>query len=165
MTDIQQLIPDLDTLHQVDQAHLLGAQLLARALVAQALQVPVMAWPVRAGFASPAEDYIERRLDFNDLLVDQPDATFVVRAKGRSMEKARIYDDALLVVSRAANAKHGDIVVAVVDGDFTVKRLWRQRGITRLVAESDDFADLEFSDGQTMEVWGVVTWILNRAPQ
>ncbi|RZJ01224.1 MAG: translesion error-prone DNA polymerase V autoproteolytic subunit [Rubrivivax sp.] len=132
--------------------------------MAQALHVPVMAWSVPAGFASPAEDYIERRLDFNDLLVDQPDATFVVRAKGRSMEKARIYDDALLVVSRAITARHKHIVVAVVDGEFTVKRLWREDGVTRLVAESDDFPDIEFSEGQTLEVWGVVKWVLNRAP-
>ncbi|RZI76362.1 MAG: hypothetical protein EOP38_29185 [Rubrivivax sp.] len=89
-----------------------------------------MAGPVPAGFASPAEDYIERRLDFNDLLVDRPDATFVVRAKGRSMEKARIYDDALLVVSPAATARHKSIVVAIVDGEFTVKRLWKKGGVT-----------------------------------
>jgi DNA polymerase V len=142
-----------------------GTLTAARAVIGLPCPLPLMAWPVRAGFASPAEDYIEARLDLNDLLSSQPEATFFVRVRGRSMVKAGIDDGDLLVVNRALQATHGDIIIAVVDGDHTVKRLHAQGGIVRLVAESDEHPSIHLVEGQTLEVWGVVTSVIKQFRQ
>ncbi|MBV7387531.1 translesion error-prone DNA polymerase V autoproteolytic subunit [Pasteurellaceae bacterium TAE3-ERU1] len=87
------------------------------------LRIPFVLAHVKAGFPSPAEDYIERYLDLNELCISHPDATYFVRAQGESMVEAGIFDDDVLVVDRARQAQHGDIVIACVAGEFTVKKL------------------------------------------
>lgn len=126
------------------------------------MRLPLMAWPVRAGFPSPAEDHIEARLDLNELLIEQPEATFFVRAQGQSMVKAGIDDGDILVVNRAREAAHGSVVIALVDGDYTVKRLWRRGGAVRLLAESEGHASIDLAEGQVCEVWGVVTAVVKQ---
>ena len=127
-----------------------------------ALPLPLMAWSVRAGFPSPAEDHIEGRLDLNELLVTHPLATFLVRVKGQSMVLAGIQNDDYLIVNRALQAAHGSIVIALVDGDYTVKRLHKREGVFKLTAANDDFPAIEFVDGQVCEVWGVVTAVIKK---
>ena len=123
---------------------------------------PLFLSRVPAGFPSPAEDYVECGLDLNEHLIAHREATFFVRVKGHSMTGAGIRDGDLLVVDRALEAGDGDIVVAVVDGELTVKRLWRRGGRVRLLAENPAFAPIELKDGQELAVWGVVTSVIHR---
>lgn len=117
---------------------------------------------VPAGFPSPADDYVEAFLDLNEHLIEHKDATFFVQAVGDSMIGAGIQDGSLLVVDRALEAKHNDIVIAVIDGELTVKRLEKHRGKIRLVAENAAYLPIEFEEGQELTIWGVVTSVIQR---
>lgn len=122
---------------------------------------PLFAHAVRAGFPSPADDYVADTLDLNEHLIRHREATFFVRARGHSMVGAGIHDNDLLVVDRALTARHGSIVIAVVDGEFTVKRLEKRGARVRLRAEHPDYAPIDFQDGQELHVWGVVTQVIH----
>ncbi|GHC59253.1 hypothetical protein GCM10010096_35760 [Alcaligenes pakistanensis] len=127
-------------------------------------QLPVYVWTtpstVQCGFPSPAEDHAQKRLDLNELLINQPDATFFMRVRGPSMRDAGIDDGDYVVIDRSIEAKHGQVVLAVVDGEFTIKRLFRRAGRVKLQAANPTFSDIEFRDGQELTIWGVVTWTL-----
>lgn len=113
-----------------------------------------------AGFPSPAQDYVDQSLDLNEYLVRNKTATFFFRVAGWSMRDAGISDGDLLVVDRSIDPKHGHIVVASVDGDFTVKKLYRRSGVVELRPANPDFKPIPFSDGQELVIWGVVTSIV-----
>lgn len=126
-----------------------------------ASQAPLLVKLIRnrvcAGFPSPAEDLGAQRIDLAQLLVVHPQATYFLRASGHSMVEAGIFDNDILVVDRAIKPRHNHIVVAVVDGDFTVKRLHqRAGGSIKLKAANPTFVDIVPKEGQTIEVWGVV---------
>ena len=91
------------------------------------------------------------------MLIKHPQATYLLKASGHSMVEAGIFDDDILVVDRAVKPRHNHIVVAVVDGDFTVKRLYQRAGQIKLKAANPTFADITPKDGQEIVVWGVVT--------
>lgn len=118
---------------------------------------PLYLSKVAAGFPSPADNYIERRLDLNEHLIKHKEATFFVRVNGDSMTGAGIFDNDLLVVDRAINPDVGRIVVASVNGELTVKRLMRNDGKLWLVAENSAYAPIEMKDGMDCVIWGVVT--------
>ena len=126
----------------------------------QRAERPLFLSRVPAGFPSPAEDYVEGSLDLNEHLIAHREATFFMRVQGHSMTGAGIQDGDLLVVDRSLEAGDGDIVVAVVDGELTVKRLWRRGGRVRLLAENPAYAPIDLKDGQELAVWGVVTNII-----
>ena len=111
---------------------------------------------VRAGFPSPAEDFQAKRIDILERLVKHPQATYSMTVRGESMREAGIFDGDVLLVDRAIKPGHGQIVVAVVDGEFTCKQLWLRGGHLKLKAANPTFADITPSEGQTVEVWGVV---------
>ena len=115
---------------------------------------------VQCGFPSPAEDHQHKRLDLNDLIIHQADATYFMRVRGPSMRDAGIDDGDYVVIDRSVEPKHGQIVLAVVDGEFTIKRLFRRAGKVKLMAANPTFPDIELRDGQELFVWGVVTWTL-----
>ncbi len=117
---------------------------------------------LQCGFPSPAEDHAEQRLDLANLLVGQPDATFFMRVRGPSMRDAGIDDGDIVVIDRSIAPQHRHIVVAVLDGEFTIKRLYRKGRIVRLEAANPTFPNIEIKDGQELVVWGVVTWTLRR---
>lgn len=121
------------------------------------IYLPLFSHKVAAGFPSPADDYIEGRLSLDEHLIQHKDATFFVRAKGNSMVGAGIFDGDLLVVDKSLLPKSGDIVIAVVDGDLTVKRLIKRGSNITLQPENPRFKEIEFKDGQELVVWGVVT--------
>jgi len=123
----------------------------------QAIHIPLCGDKVAAGFPSPATDYIEDRLSLDEHLIQHRDTTFFVRAKGDSMVMAGIFDNDLLVVDRSLNPVSGDIVIAVVDGDLTVKRLIKRGETVTLKPENRHYPEIEFKDGQELQVWGVVT--------
>lgn len=118
---------------------------------------PLFLAGVPAGFPSPADDYIEKSLDLNQHLVKHPAATFFVRVTGDSMGDAGIRNGDILIVDRSLNPSSGRVVIAVLDGELTVKRLVKKGGAVRLVSESSDHPDIEIPEGADLQVWGVVT--------
>ena len=124
--------------------------------------LPVFSSRVPAGFPSPAEDHIEGKLDLNQHLIRRPAATFIVRASGESMRDAGIFDADLLIVDRSLTPVAGDVVIAVLRGELTVKRLARSGPNTwRLAAANASFPDLPV-DEDGCEIWGVVTSSIRR---
>lgn len=110
-----------------------------------------------AGFPAPGDDMVEKPLDLNDLLVDNPSATFFVRVSGDSMEGAGIFHNDILVVDRSVEAVNGRIVVAAVYGELVVKRLVIQSDKALLVSENDGYKPIEISNVDDIFIWGVVT--------
>lgn len=126
------------------------------------LQVLLVRGQVQAGFPSPAEDLGAQRIDLAELLIKHSQATYFLRASGHSMVDAGIFDGDILVVDRAIKPRNTHIVVAVVDGDFTVKVLYQRAGRMKLKAANPTYPDITPKDGQTIEVWGVVTSAIKR---
>ena len=129
----------------------------ALAISKQPASTPLFGHKVEAGFPSPADDYIEGRLSLDEHLIQHREATFFVRAKGNSMVGAGIFDGDLLVVDRSLTPSSGDIVIAVLDAELTVKRLIRRDGMVILKPENPDFKEIVLKEGQELQVWGVVT--------
>lgn len=123
-------------------------------------QIPVALEKIAAGFPSPAQDSIEKAIDMNEHLIKNQVATFVVKVASWSMRDAGIDADDELVVDRSLTAKHRDIVVALIDNEFTVKRLMIEGELRWLKAENPDYDDIYLSDQQELLIWGVVTFIL-----
>ncbi len=117
---------------------------------------PLFASRPAAGFPSPGDDMVERPLDLNELLVDNPTSTFFVRVSGDSMEGAGIFDGDYLVVDRAVEPVVGKIVVAAVYGELVVKRLAKQRDFLALVSENINYAPILIEDKEEIYIWGVV---------
>ena len=111
-----------------------------------------------------SEDFQAKRIDVLERLVKHPQATYSMSVRGDSMREAGIFDGDVLLVDRAVKPCHGQIVVAVVDGDFTVKRLYQRAGRIKLRAANVTFPEIVPKDGQTIEVWGVVTATIKRFP-
>ncbi len=122
---------------------------------------PLFSSGVSAGFPSPADDYIDRKLDLNELLIQNPAATFFVRVAGDSMTGAGIHHDDILVVDRSLAPVSGKIVIAILSGELTVKRLVRDAYSCRLVAENPDYPSLTLSGEEECEIWGVVTSVIH----
>ena len=127
------------------------------------LALPLYLSPVAAGFPSPAEDYIEKKLDLNEQLIRNPAATFFVRVDGDSMRDAGIASGDILVVDRSQEVRNNAIVIAAVNGELTVKRLKKARSRLWLVPENPDFPVLEIGPETQFDVWGVVTYIIHKA--
>lgn len=114
-----------------------------------------------AGFPSPADDYVEKKLDLNELLIGNKQATFFMRASGNAMTGAGIHDDDILIVDRSLTAAHRKIVVAALDGELLVRRLLRSGAGVTLTAENSDYASIEVSEDISFEIWGVVTRVIH----
>ncbi|HCJ6671850.1 TPA: translesion error-prone DNA polymerase V autoproteolytic subunit [Acinetobacter baumannii] len=128
--------------------------------------IPLATERVAAGFPSPAQDDIEQALDLNEYLIRNENATFIVKANSLSMLDAGIDIDDPLIVDRSIPAKSGDIVIALIDNDFTVKRLMIdtqfQPPKVWLKAENPDYQNIYIEEGQELVIWGVVTYNLKR---
>jgi DNA polymerase V len=118
--------------------------------------------PVQAGFPSPADDFVEKSLDLNELLIEHPAATFFVRVQGSSMKDVHILDGDVLIVDRAKEAASGSIVVAVLNGEFTVKRIEKKGDSVFLVPENKKFPSIEVKREMDFQVWGVVTYVIHK---
>lgn len=129
-----------------------------RAVVA----LPLYSDLVQCGFPSPAADYVEQRIDLNKLLVQHPSATYFVKAAGDSMIEGGINDGDLLVVDSSRTAAHGDIVIAAVDGEFTVKRL-QLRPVVQLNPMNSAYVPIILNDEDSLNIFGVVTFIVKAA--
>jgi DNA polymerase V len=118
--------------------------------------------PVYAGFPSPATDYEQGPINLNKYLISNENTTYLFRVRGESMSGIGIYDGDTLIVDRSIAPKHNDIVLAVVDEEFTVKRLYHRGQEIKLIAENPSFAPIELKDGQELRIWGVVTFNLHK---
>jgi len=135
----------------------LGRNIYIPAVDCDAVPVDFYICKVVAGFPSPADDYVEKSLDLNELLIKRPAATFFVRVEGDSMLGAGIHPDDILVVDRSLNPDAGKIVVCALNGELTVKRLARENQQWRLVAANSDYPDIAIHEGLETIIWGVVT--------
>lgn len=117
---------------------------------------------VPAGFPSPAEEYFEKALDLNEHLVPRPEATFFVRVCGDSMIGAAIHHDDLLVVDRSRTPRSGDVIIACVDGEFTVKRLRKTAIGLELAPENPEYPPVPLTEDTDFHVWGVVQHVIHK---
>ena len=117
----------------------------------------MMSGTAECGFPSPADDYLDQPLDFNELLIENAPATFAVKVAGDSMIGIGLFPGDIAVVNKAKAAVDGSIVVALVDGDFTLKRFRRRGAHIWLHPENPAYPDIEILDGMSLEIWGVVT--------
>ncbi len=123
---------------------------------------PLFTGGVSAGFPSPAEDHIDQRLDLNNLLIQHPAATFFVRVSGESMKDAGINHGDILIVDRSLEATSGRIVIAIVNGELTVKRFIQDSVSCQLAAANPDYPPVAITDETDFRVWGVVTSVIHQ---
>ena len=142
---------------------LLVTAMVAAAEVAPGPRLPLVLSRVSAGFPSPADDYVEGHLDMHELTGALSPSCYWMRAEGESMVGANILSGDLLLVDRAPEPQNGDVVVASVDGELTVKRFLRLGGRTKLLAANPSYPAIELHEGQELVIWGVVTFVLHNA--
>lgn len=123
---------------------------------------PLFTCGVSAGFPSPAEDHIDQKLDLNEFLIPHPTATFFVRVAGDSMINASINNNDILIVDRSLEVTSGKIIIAIVNGELTVKRLVKNHTSCQLIAENSDYQPIEITEDSEFEVWGVVTSVIHQ---
>lgn len=124
-------------------------------------KLPVFLSRLPAGFPSPADDHIEGKLDLNKHLIKHPAATFFVRVSGQSMLEAGIHTGDILVVDRSLEAVDGNVIVAALDGELTVKRLYQRCKTVRLLPANKNYQPIEITEQQSFEVWSVVTNVIH----
>ena len=123
---------------------------------------PVFVSTIAAGFPSPADDYIENRIDLNEYLIQHKEATFFLRVQGDSMTGLGILNNDLLIVDRSLAVEEGNIVIAAIDGEFTVKQLTYSKKGCVLKAANPAYKDIIINSEDNLEVWGVVRWAIHR---
>ena len=124
-------------------------------------RIPLLNDSVSAGFPSPADDYTEENIDLNEHLISNPFSTFFLRVKGDSMINAGIKDEDLIIVDKSLIAKPGNIVIAMIDGEFTIKRLSIKNDELYLKAENHNYPDFSFKNHIDVQIWGVVIYSIH----
>ncbi len=126
------------------------------------IELPLVEATVSAGFPSPADDYSESRLDLNKELISNQSATFYARVRGDSMTLAGISDGDLLVIDKSKTPVNGSIVVCLIDGEFTVKRLQKIENQFYLMPENDNYKPIKIKPENYVTIWGVVTYTIKK---
>lgn len=126
------------------------------------IELPLVLCKVPAGFPSPAEDYIDQKLDLNEYLIKHPAATFFVRVEGESMVDAGIHNGDILIVDRSLEPGDNKIAVVILNGEFTVKRIKKKKEKIYLLPENSDFKPIEITPEMNFEVWGIVTFVIHK---
>ncbi|MDY7025304.1 MAG: translesion error-prone DNA polymerase V autoproteolytic subunit [Pseudomonadota bacterium] len=130
-------------------------KILGKLTAKQRVNLPLYNDMVAAGFPSPAQDYVEKSLDLNDLLIKSPPSTYLVRVEGESMVDVGIYPNDLLIVDRSVEAQHGHIVIACLNGEMTVKQLSLKPKM-QLIAHNPNYPNLAIRGEDEFELFGVV---------
>ena len=125
------------------------------------LKIPLLSDSISAGFPSPADDYTEENIDLNEHLISNPFSTFFLRVKGDSMINAGIKDKDLIIVDKSLRAKPGNIIIAMIDGEFTIKRLSIKNNELYLKAENHNYPDFRFKNHIDVQIWGVVIYSIH----
>lgn len=136
--------------------------ILQPAEVQTSLYLDLYGTNVSAGFPSPSTDYLEGKLDLNEHIIKNPPATFFVRVSGDSMTGAGIYPDSILVVDRSEEPKSGKIIIAVINGELTVKRLHKGRDAVQLLPENPNYLPIHITPEMDFSIWGVVTYVIHK---
>ena len=124
------------------------------------LLLPFVSAKVRAGFPSPADDFIETKISLDKELIKNKEATFYARVEGSSMIGANIHDGDLLVIDRSLEPRNNRIAVCFIDGEFTVKRLRIEKDHILLMPENEKFDPIKVTQDNDFLIWGVVTYII-----
>jgi DNA polymerase V len=127
-------------------------------------EIPLFLAKVSAGFPSPADDFLDKKIDLNEHFVRHPAATFFVRVQGESMKNAGIRSGDILIVDRSLEVRDASVVVAVIDGEFTVKHVKKVGKQLFLVPANEDFSAVEITEAMDFTVWGVVTNVIHSFP-
>lgn len=135
---------------------------LFRPNVSTAIELPLFETGISAGFPSPADDYIEDRIDLNAELIRNPSSTFFGRVNGDSMINAGIGDGDLIVIDKSIEPKDNSIVVCVIDGEFTVKRFQKINGEIFLMPENEKYKAIKITNENDFRVWGTVTYTIKK---
>jgi DNA polymerase V len=128
-----------------------------QAITSAPMLIPICGWAIAAGFPSPAADHTQEAIDLNKHLILNKAATYIFRVKGDSMNGIGIYEGDVLLVDRSIDAIHNHVVVAQLNNEFTVKRLYRRGGVVKLVAENPLYPARLIKEEDDFVVWGVVT--------
>ncbi|RBO82672.1 LexA family protein [Marinomonas aquiplantarum] len=139
----------------------LGASGSASYIAQNRVLIPLYGDSVSAGFPSPAQDFVEKTLDLNDLCIADPNATFFVRVSGDSMKEEAIFHDDVLVVDRSLTAKHGDVVIACIHGEITVKTLELKPNVL-LRPKNKAYKAIHITEECELEIFGVVTGVVRK---
>lgn len=126
------------------------------------IQLPLVEATVSAGFPSPADDYSESRLDLNKELISNKSATFYARVRGDSMTLAGISDGDLLIIDKSKTPVNGSVVVCLIDGEFTVKRLQKAGNQYYLMPENNNYQPIKIKPENEVAIWGVVTYTIKK---
>ena len=126
------------------------------------LLIPFAKETISAGFPSPAEDYIELGIDLNKHLIKNPISTFFLRVSGNSMNNAGIYNNDLLIIDRSINPHPGHIVVAILDGEFTLKRLIKEKDNYYLKADKENYPAISLYEYVDIQIWGVAIYSIHK---
>ena len=124
--------------------------------------LPLYTSEVCAGFPSPAEDHTDLSLDLNEYLIKHPSATFYIYAKGDSMINAGIYDGDLMIIDRSLEPNTNSIIIAVINGEFTVKRVKIEKDHVYLVPENKKYNPIKVTEENELIVWGIVTYVIKK---
>ena len=122
------------------------------------MKIPLLSDSISAGFPSPADDYTEENIDLNEYLISNPYSTFFLRVKGDSMINSANKDKDLVIVDKSLTAKPGNIVIAMIDGEFTIKRLSIKNNELYLKSENHNYPDFSFKNHLDIQIWGVVIY-------
>jgi len=123
--------------------------------------IPLAQGSVSAGFPSPAEDYIELGIDLNKYLIKNPISTFFLRVSGNSMNNAGIFNNDLLIIDRSINHHPGNIVIALLDGEFTLKRLIKEKNNYYLKADKENYPAINLYEYVDIQIWGVAIYSIH----
>ena len=126
------------------------------------LEIPLLSGSVEAGFPSPADDYIDRNLDLNEYLIQHPAATFLVRVRGDSMKGSGIHSGDILIVDRSLEPRNGNVIIAILSGELTVKRFRRSGKGVVLEPDSDEWNPIRVTEEMDFGIWGVCTCVIHR---
>jgi DNA polymerase V len=121
------------------------------------LSLPFVDAGIKAGFPSPADDFIELSIDLNKHLIKHKDTTFFATVKGHSMKNAGIYDGDLLIIDKSLEPQNDKIAICQIDGEFTVKRIKIEQNVVWLIAENEDFEPIKVTPDNELIIWGMVT--------
>lgn len=147
-------------LHLVHQAH--------RALeiyppdLSRSLNLPFVNQGISAGFPSPADDFLDIKIDLNREFIKNPNSTFYARVRGKSMIGAGLNDGDLLIIDRSLEPAHKKIAVCFIDGEFTVKRIHKEKDKVWLMPENEDYPPIKVNDDNDFIIWGVVTTVIKK---
>lgn len=160
-TDKTRRVMALDTAI-IEKLAKVGLTVMRPDVHAPAASMPLFISRVAAGFPSPADDYVEKVLDLNEYCMPNRAASFFLRVSGHSMTGAGIHDGDILVVDRSITPKSGNVVIAVLDGELTVKRMVRKNGRVLLMPENPDYPTITIDPEQDFSVWGAVTFVVHK---